>query len=325
MHRGGAAAGFCAAERCYLIPGDSPLGYRLPLDSLPWVRPTDQPQIYPADPTQEFAPLPPRAPVREQVRTAARAIRLRRSAQPQRSMQRQRSVRPVPERSRRRVADRRERQVRHCPRRSCRDRANLDVRRGARTACSTCSCRRRARSRTTSRSSRRWRRAPAALGQPVIIEGYEPPADPRLVNFKVTPDPGVIEVNVQPSASWDELVERTRTYTTRRTTASCAPRNSCSTAVTWAPAAATTSCSAVPAARFAVPAPARSVAEPPLLLAQSSLAVVLVLGPVLGSDVAGAARRRGAQRLALRARDRVQAIPRGRRRRTALAHRSVAP
>ena len=46
-------------ERCYLIPGDSPLGYRLPLDSQPWVEPADYPHVHPPDPTQEFAALAP--------------------------------------------------------------------------------------------------------------------------------------------------------------------------------------------------------------------------------------------------------------------------
>lgn len=47
------------------------------------------------------------------------------------------------------------------------------------------------------------------LKLPVIIEGYEPPRDPRLLKLLVTPDPGVIEVNVHPSNNWEQLVDTT--------------------------------------------------------------------------------------------------------------------
>ncbi len=49
------------------------------------------------------------------------------------------------------------------------------------------------------------------LQMPVVIEGYLPPHDYRLTHLRVTPDPGVIEVNLQPADNWKELVHNTTT------------------------------------------------------------------------------------------------------------------
>lgn len=54
-------------------------------------------------------------------------------------------------------------------------------------------------------------RVASELKLPVILEGYEPPRDPRLCALLVTPDPGVIEVNIHPAHGWRDLVDNTET------------------------------------------------------------------------------------------------------------------
>ena len=279
-------------------PGDSPMGYRLPLDSLPWASEADHPYV-----------IAPRSE-----RVAAAAARVRRAARPRAS----RSC----------VMPRRDRAVGTAPAVAAAALPGApDAQTARRTRFASASGIVRTalcveprdgtlhvfmppvgRARGLPRAGRRDRgHRRRARDCRCVIEGYTPPRDPRLAHFKVTPDPGVIEVNVHPPQSWDELVDNTddalRGGAADR---GSAPRSSCSTAATPAPAAATTSSSAAP-----TPADSPFLRRPDLLrslrrlLAQPSVAVVPVLRPVHRPDEPGAARRRGAQRQPLRARDRV--------------------
>ena len=161
-------------ERLFLNPGDSPVGYRLPLGSLPYVAPINYPRVEPVDPFAERGPLPDRQTLQQRRHAAALDVSAE-SATAATSNDVVGSVRTAL------VVEPREGHL--CvflpPLADAEDYAAMVA----------------AIEETASKG-----------GHSVRLEGYAPPFDPNLAVVKVTPDPGVIEVNIQPSQSWDQLV-----------------------------------------------------------------------------------------------------------------------
>ncbi len=171
------------ARHLFLMPGDSPVGYRLPLQGLP----AGPPQIvWLVDPMAPRPPLPAPGRVQESqlkpdMPEGAVSPRQRQNPQPAPAPQG-----ASPESTVRTALAVEARQGQLCvffpPMTSAED--YLDLLGAVEDTA-------------------------ARLQLPVIIEGYPPPHDSRLRQIKVTPDPGVIEVNVVPAASWRELVSNT--------------------------------------------------------------------------------------------------------------------
>jgi uncharacterized protein (DUF2126 family)/transglutaminase-like putative cysteine protease len=193
---------FFRPERMYLVPGDSPMGYRLPLDSIPWVAESEYPYLYEQDPMEERPPLRDRAALSRQLRLAG-------GPEPRSplglveqvlesgpgSLRRQRRISPEPLPPA---------QGESAPW-LIRTALCTEVRGGVLRVFMP-----------PQRYVEDYLELVAAvediaakLGEPVLIEGYAPPNDARLNAIKVTPDPGVIEINMHPAASWDELVKNT--------------------------------------------------------------------------------------------------------------------
>ncbi|MFM6985479.1 MAG: DUF2126 domain-containing protein [Hydrogenophaga sp.] len=228
---------FFRDERMYLIPGDSPMGYRLPLDSLPWVSAGDYPYHIEQDPHAARDPLPRSAALRHQVHphtvgggfaeggtvslqgtdwfegaeaeaqsllsgdgtpgdpgtpAAARQLSSRFPARGESAAWLTRTALVVEARD---------------PQRANGPKAEKSG--GGKTQHLYVFMPPMQRLEDYLDLLSAIEATAEELGMKIVLEGYPPPRDPRLKMLQVTPDPGVIEVNIHPSSSWGELVERT--------------------------------------------------------------------------------------------------------------------
>lgn len=222
---------FLRDERMYLMPGDSPMGLRLPLDSLPWVNGADYPYLVEQDPFNQRGDLPaygalaarcepglptgasstpnylsgagPQLEAPRKLQQATLAAKAQSSAQLEPAA---RARVPQPQESAAWVT-----RTALCvevrdPRRASGPKAEavgeasgviyifmppleelehyLDLLAAIEATAEE-------------------------LKVKIVLEGYPPPRDPRLKLLQVTPDPGVIEVNIHPVSNWVDLVKNT--------------------------------------------------------------------------------------------------------------------
>ncbi|MBL0086364.1 MAG: transglutaminase family protein [Ideonella sp.] len=226
---------FFRDERMLLMPGDSPMGYRLPLDSLPWVKAGDYPYHVELDPFAQRDALPAAARIKSQATLPSGGLLAeggvvawhgdpfaegrsdgaggaggagaaggpgRASATDERTITRSphrfesaywitRSALVVEVRD---------------PRRSNGPKAEAQ---GVASGVMYVFMPPLQRLEDYLELLSAVEATAASQGVKVVLEGYPPPRDPRLKLLQVTPDPGVIEVNIHPANDWDELVEHT--------------------------------------------------------------------------------------------------------------------
>jgi len=164
---------FPRPERLHLLPGDSPIGYRIPTESITWVAPDEIDYEFDAAPYAELVKLPARPPrsmdlfERDPVADPLPALSSKADTAPE-------LIRPAL------CVEAREGRLHVFLPYATKLADYLDLLAAVEDTCQY-------------------------LNKPVWLEGYAPPSDPRLRSFSVTPDPGVLEINLPPAGNWDDL------------------------------------------------------------------------------------------------------------------------